>query len=165
MKPRGVSRWSALRNVVQSVVDLERSTRPRGPAPTGRRRAVARLRRTLSYAPRLDGAADPGEIVWTEVAYEDQPDVVKDRPVLVVGRRDERTVLGLMLSSKGHRADDANWLAIGTGEWDRERRPSYVRLDRVLELAEDSIRREGAVLDRARFERVSQALRARGGWE
>lgn len=159
-----MSRWSALRNVVQSVADLERSTRPRAARPTGKRRLVATLRRTLSYTPRLDGAADPGEIVWTDVAYEDQPDLVKDRPVLVVGRRDARTVLGLMLSSKGHRADDANWMAVGTGDWDRERRPSYVRLDRVLELAEDSIRKEGAVLDSARFERVSEALRERGGW-
>jgi hypothetical protein len=101
--------------------------------------------------------------VWAGVAYEDQPGVVKDRPVLVVGRRDDRTVLGLMLSSKAHRADDGNWMAIGSGAWDREGRPSYVRLDRVLELPEDGIRKEGAVLDAARFARVSQALRDRGG--
>ena len=159
-----MSRWSVLRSVVQSVVDLERTTRPRGAQPTGRRRVVATVRRSLSYAPRLDGAADPGEVVWTGVAYEDQPGVVKDRPVLVVGRRDARTVLGLMLSSKQHRADDANWLGIGTGAWDREGRESYVRLDRVLELAEDSIRKEGAVLERARFDRVTRALQDRGGW-
>lgn len=159
-----MSRWPALRSVVQSVVDLERSTRPRGPRPVGKRRVVATVRRSLSYAPQRDGAADPGEIVWTEVAYEDQPEIVKDRPVLVVGRRDDRTVLGLMLSSRAHRADDANWLALGAGDWDRERRDSYVRLDRVLELAEGSIRKEGAVLDRARFDRVTRALRERGGW-
>lgn len=142
-----MSRWSVLRSAVQSAVRTERLTR---------------LRRAVSYAPRLDGAADPGEVVWTEVAYEDQPEVLKDRPVLVIGRRDARTVLGLMLSSKAYRADDPNWLAIGTGGWDRDRRPSYVRLDRVLELAEDSIRKEGAILDAARFERVSQALHDRG---
>lgn len=159
-----MSRWSVLRKAVRSVAGLERTTRPRGPAPTSRRRVVASLRRSVSYTPELDGAADPGEVVWTGVAYEDQPDVVKDRPVLVVGRRDARTVLGLMLSSKAHRADDADWLAIGSGAWDREGRPSYVRLDRVLELAEDSIRKEGAVLDRARFADVESALRARGGW-
>jgi hypothetical protein len=39
-----------------------------------------------------------------------------------------------------------------------------VRLDRVLTMREDSIRREGAVLDRARFDRVGQALRAGYGW-
>lgn len=157
-----MSRWSSLRSVVRSVVELEQATRPRRRAAV--RSAGAKVRRTLSYAPRLDGAADPGEVVWTGVAYEDEPHVVKDRPVLVVGRRDARTVLGLMLSSKAHRADDRDWLAIGSGSWDAERRPSYVRLDRVLELAEDSIRKEGAVLDADRFERVSQALRERGGW-
>lgn len=159
-----MSRWPSLRGLVQSVVGLDRSTRPRGPAPRGKRRVVATLRRKVSYAPQLDGAADPGEIVWTEVAYEDQPHTVKDRPVLVIGRRDDRTVLGLMLSSQAHRADDADWMALGAGGWDRERRASYVRLDRVLELAEDSIRKEGAILDRARFERVTRELRARGGW-
>jgi hypothetical protein len=98
--------------------------------------------------------------------HEDQPDVVKDRPVLVVGRKDGATVLGLMLSSKEHRADDANWLAIGSGPWDREQRPSYVRLDRVLELADDDgVGREGAVLDRVRFDRVTQAPHDRGGWQ
>jgi hypothetical protein len=39
-----------------------------------------------------------------------------------------------------------------------------VRLDRVLTMREDGIRREGAVLDRGRFDRVCQALRARYGW-
>jgi hypothetical protein len=155
-------RWSAVRSAVRSAVELERSTRP----PGGRRvvrAARTALGRRITYAPQSDGAADPGEVVWAEVAYEDQPDVVKDRPVLVVGRKDSRTVLGLMLSSKGHRSDDANWFAVGSGSWDREGRPSWVRLDRVLELADDGIRREGAVLDRQRFDRVSQALRDRGG--
>ena len=167
-----MSRWSVLRDVVQSVVELERSTRPGRSAPQGKRRVVRTARtaarsaaRRLSYSPQRDGAADPGEVVWTSVAFEDRPQEAKDRPVLVVGRKDARTVLGLMLSSQGHRSDDANWLPIGTGPWDAEQRPSWVRLDRVLELAEDSIRREGAVLDQQRFERVSQALRARGGWD
>jgi hypothetical protein len=31
-------------------------------------------------------------------------------------------------------------------------------------MREDSIRREGAVLDRARFDRIAQALRAGYGW-
>jgi hypothetical protein len=162
-----MSRWSALRGVVQRVVELERSTRPGAPERSGPRRVVRNARAAasrLSYTPQRDGAADPGEVVWTGVAYEDRPEIVKDRPVLVVGRRDARTVLALMLSSQGHRADDADWLAIGSGPWDAEQRPSFVRLDRVLELRDDSIRREGAVLDRVRFERVSQALRQRGGW-
>ena len=160
--------WSSLVRAVEKVVEVERATR-RGRAKRGARaasaparRAVSAAARRLSYAPQRDGAADPGEIVWTAVAYEDQPDVVKDRPVLVVGRRDGGTVLGLMLSGQERRGGQQGWLALGTGTWDAQGRPSFVRLDRVLELRDDSIRREGAVLDRRRFEQVSQALRERG---
>jgi hypothetical protein len=53
---------------------------------------------------------------------------------------------------------------VGTGGWDRQRRPSEVRLDRLLELAPDAVRREGAALDRATFERVvSEARRFHAG--
>lgn len=120
-------------------------------------------RRRLMYAPQLDGQADPGEIVWTWVVYEDDPHQGKDRPVLVVGR-ESRTLFGLMLSSQQDRDGQRHWLALGTGAWDREHRPSWVRLDRVLTMREDCIRREGAILDRARFDRVCQALRAGYGW-
>src|SRR5712675_1155277 len=66
---------------------------------------TAHRARRLVYAPDLDGRADPGEIVWTWVVYEDDPTRGKDRPVLVVGR-DRTTLLGLMLSSQEyHRTD------------------------------------------------------------
>ena len=42
---------------------------------------------------------------------------------------------------------------------DRERRPSEVRLDRVIVLDEAAIRREGAALDQAMFDRVVAAAR------
>jgi PemK-like, MazF-like toxin of type II toxin-antitoxin system len=119
--------------------------------------------RHLAYAPSLDGDADPGEIVWTWVPYEDDPGQGKDRPVLVVGR-DGRTLLGLMLSSQSERDGQRHWLALGPGEWDRSARPSWLRLDRVLEVDEDGIRREGAVLDRSRFDRVAGVLRRDYGW-
>jgi hypothetical protein len=83
--------------------------------------------------------------------------------VLVVGR-ESRTLFGLMLSSQGDRDGQRHWLALGTGAWDSDNRPSWVRLDRVLTMREDSIRREGAVLDRARFDHVCRALRAGYGW-
>ncbi len=138
--------------------------RPVAPAtPTPAPVPTARRGRYLEYAPNLDGDADPGEIVWTWVAYEDDPQQGKDRPVLVVGRNG-RTLLGLMLSSRQERDGRRDWLALGPGDWDRDRRPSWIRLDRVLEVDEDGIRREGAVLDRARFERVAAALRADHGW-
>jgi hypothetical protein len=102
--------------------------------------------------------------VWTWVAYEDDPRQGKDRPVLVIGR-DGDLVLGLMLSSQDDRDGQPHWLALGVGGWDGGARPSWVRLDRVVRMAEDSIRREGAALDRARFDVVARALRAGGyGW-
>jgi hypothetical protein len=133
------------------------------------RRAAARLLRprghgrTLVYAPDLDGQADPGEIVWTWVQYEDDPRQGKDRPVLVVGR-DGRTLKGLMLSSNEERDGQPHWLALGQGDWDGDHRSSWIRLDRVLNLREDAIRREGAVLDRRRFEAVAARLRHGYGW-
>jgi hypothetical protein len=119
--------------------------------------------RTLVYAPQLDGQADPGEVVWTWVPYEDDPGQGKDRPVLVVGR-DGRSLLGLMLSSQRERDGQRNWYPLGPGAWDSAERPSWVRLDRVLEVDEDGIRREGAVLERGRFEAIAKQLRAGYGW-
>ncbi|MDT5095448.1 MAG: hypothetical protein QOH60_4811 [Mycobacterium sp.] len=119
--------------------------------------------RKIMYAPDLDGRADPGEVVWTWVVYEEDPTKGKDRPVLVVGR-DGGTLLGLMLSSQERHADDRNWVSIGTGGWDYEGRVSWVRLDRVLDVPEEGIRREGAVLARETFERVAVRLRAEYSW-
>jgi hypothetical protein len=147
----------------QSAGPVGAAPRPTPAQPARRRQVTALRRRRLMYAPQLDGQADPGEVVWTWVVYEDDPHQGKDRPVLVVGR-DSRTLFGLMLSSQHERDGQRHWLALGTGAWDRDNRPSWVRLDRVLTMREDSIRREGAVLDRARFDRVCQALRAGYGW-
>ncbi|MGD1237939.1 type II toxin-antitoxin system PemK/MazF family toxin [Mycobacterium seoulense] len=124
---------------------------------------TAQRARKLVYAPDLDGRADPGEIVWTWVVYEDDPTRGKDRPVLVVGR-DRRVLLGLMVSSQDRHADDRDWVAIGSGAWDYEGRQSWVRLDRVLDVPEESIRREGAILDREIFDLVAERLRADYSW-
>lgn len=124
---------------------------------------TAHRARRILYSPDLDGRADPGEIVWTWVVYEDDPSKGKDRPVLVVGR-DRTTLLGLMLSSQDRYANDRNWIAIGAGGWDFDGRASWVRLDRVLDVPEESIRREGAVLERATFEKVAARLRAEYSW-
>ncbi|MGV9595633.1 type II toxin-antitoxin system PemK/MazF family toxin [Streptosporangium sandarakinum] len=111
---------------------------------------------TLDYSPDLDGLADPGEIVWAWVPYEEDPDRGKDRPLLVVGRH-RRRLLAMMLSSHGD-DDPREWLELGTGSWDRDGRVSHLRLDRIFALEEGDIRREGAVLDPARFARVAAAL-------
>ncbi|MFZ2504522.1 MAG: type II toxin-antitoxin system PemK/MazF family toxin [Nocardioides sp.] len=115
------------------------------------------------YAPERDGEPDPGEIVWAWVAYEDDPSQGKDRPVLLVGR-DGDTWLALQLTSKDHDRDAEDearwgrfWIDIGSGDWDPQRRPSEVRLDRLLRLDADGIRREGAALDQAVFAEVVDA--------
>ncbi len=128
---------------------------------------------TVRYEPEVDGTPDPGEVVWTWVAYEDDPRRGKDRPVLVVGR-DDSFLLALMLSSRDHegpgsdQADEEahgrHWLDLGAGAWDARGRPSQVRVDRVLRVDPSGVRREGATLDRERFELVAQRLRADHGW-
>ena len=74
-----------------------------------------------------------------------------------------RYLLGLMLTSKDHdgdarRADD--YVDIGTGPWDRQRRPSEAKLDRVLQIDPRDVRREGAILDAGRFSAVAAVLRS-----
>ena len=83
--------------------------------------------------------------------------------VLVVGR-DRTTLLGLMLSSQDHHQSDPDWVGIGSGSWDYEGRASWVRLDRVLDVPEEGIRREGAILEREKFEIIAARLRATYSW-
>ena len=97
--------------------------------------------------------------------YEEDTTQGKDRPVLLLAR-DGADWLALMLSSQDHDLDAADearygrhWMDVGAGGWDREGRPSEVRLDRLLRLPDDGVRREGAALDRARFDEVVAAAR------
>jgi hypothetical protein len=46
---------------------------------------------------------------------------------------------------------------VGTGDWDRQRRPSEVRLNRALVLPVGSVRREGGALPRPIFDAVVEA--------
>ncbi len=161
---RGLLRQAAEVGLKLLTRPNERRSARSAPTRPRTRTALARDRaRRIAYAPDLDGAADPGEIVWAWVPFEEGDGRGKDRPVLLVGR-EGRELLGLMLSSQAERADDRNWVGIGSGKWGGQGRPSYVRLDRVVEVGEHEIRREGAVLDEARFARVAGELRSRYGW-
>lgn len=125
-----------------------------------------RGRARTSYAPDPDGAPDPGEVVWTWVPYEEDYSQGKDRPVLLIGRNGTR-LLGLMLTSKDRNnasRRDEDYLDVGTGPWDAQGRPSEVKLDRILQIDPRDIRREGAVMGRATFDRVAAALRQLHGW-
>jgi len=125
---------------------------------------------TLEYTPKDDGRPDPGEVVWAWVPFEEDHSQGKDRPVLVIARHGGE-LLGLMLTSKDHDRDEAqearhgrHWLDVGTGGWDRQGRPSEVRLDRILRLDPAAVRREGAALDRARYEQVAAEVRSLRQW-
>lgn len=159
----GVLRRAAKRGMDLLAKPARTSTPTAGPRGTVHTAPTGERARTIAYAPRTDGAADPGEVVWAWVPYEENDGRGKDRPLLVVGRG-KGHLLALMLSSQHDRADDRNWLPVGSGAWDQQGRESYVRLDRVLEVAEHGIRREGAVLGRDRFDRVATQLRSRYGW-
>ncbi len=142
------------------------SERTRTSEPTGRPSATAALRWTgpvaFQYAPRDDGDADPGEVVWTWVPYEEDPSIGKDRPVVVVGLVQDGRLGVIPLSSKNH-GSDPRWFALGSGPWDPRGRPSWVRLDFVLAVAPKAVRREGSALDRNRYDAVVAALRKRSG--
>ena len=107
------------------------------------------------YSPRRNRDADPGEVVWAWVPYEEDHHVGKDRPLLVIGRdaEDPRVLVSLMLSSKDHRGD-ASWHPVGAGPWDPQHRPSWVRLDRPLAVQGRAVRREGAALPSTTFATV-----------
>lgn len=150
-------------NVIAAVAPQPPAAITAGRPVTSTSFPTAHRARKLVYAPDLDGRADPGEIVWTWVVYEDDPTLGKDRPVLVVGR-DRSVLLGLMVSSRERHAADSDWVGIGTGDWDYEGRQSWVRLDRVLDVPEEGIRREGAILEREIFDVVAARLRTDYSW-
>lgn len=118
----------------------------------------------FSYQPVADNDADPGEVVWTWISYEEDPTQGKDRPVVVLARTGSDVVVA-QLTSKNHdidREQEAHWgrywLAIGSGEWDPQGRVSSVRLDRLLLVSQRDVRREGATLDRATYNKVVTAI-------
>jgi hypothetical protein len=117
----------------------------------------------IVYSPQRDGDPDPGEVVWAWVPYEDDPGQGKDRPVLVVGYHDDE-LLAVPLSSKDPAAkrDADEWVEVGTGGWDRDRRVSFANADRVLRYDPGDVRREGAALPRVRFDAVVAKARALG---
>ena len=112
----------------------------------------------------MDGDADPGEVVWTWVPYQEDASVGKDRPAVVIGAQGEGVYI-LQLTSKDHTRDAAQeaaagryWLDIGAGDWDSKGRPSEVRLDRALWVKATDVRREGAILPKATWQLIVDAL-------
>jgi hypothetical protein len=134
----------------------------------------------LAYAPQADGDADPGEVVWGWVPFEEDASQGKDRPLLVLALEDAsvggsdgsgQVVVGLMLTSRdrgdgthtgerGHR-----WVDVGTGDWDPKGRPSEVRVDRLLRIPARSVRREGGRLPEKQYRTVVKETSRVFGWK
>ena len=119
----------------------------------------------FEYSPSLDGDADPGEIVWTWVPFEEDHSQGKDRPVLLVGR-DGEYLLALMMTNKDHNNRehaDPNYLDIGSGPWDPQGRASEVKLNRVIRVRPDAMRREGAIMPEDTFRLIERAWTRHNG--
>ena len=141
--------------------DPATSKRPR---TSIREASIADALAHASYQPIMDGDADPGEVVWTWVPYQEDASVGKDRPAVVIGAQGEGVYL-LQLTSKDHSRDAAEeaaagryWFDIGSGAWDPKGRPSEVRLDRALWVKATDVRREGSVLPEVTWRRIVDAL-------
>jgi hypothetical protein len=166
-----------IKAIGQAIVDALRPRRtPRRPGPArGRRQGTSGSdypgdftgMPKLTYDPHPGKLADPGEVVWTWVPYEEDHSQGKDRPVLIIGR-DADWLLGLPMTSKDHDRDTAQeasegryWVEVGRGSWDQGGRVSEVRVNRIVRVDPGGIRRVAGKLDRARFDRVAAGVRRR----
>ena len=86
--------------------------------------------------------------------FEEDPTLGKDRPVVIIGRHGD-DLSGVALTSKHTGRDHVE---VGTGPWDAKGRPSYAKVDRLLDIDPAEVRREGAVLGRRRFDAVIEAV-------
>ncbi|MFT6290093.1 MAG: hypothetical protein ACJAR2_000679 [Ilumatobacter sp.] len=150
-----VSKWINI--LLKLVKQVQAATAERDPiAGATTKRSVPRTRAVengvrVEYTPEMDGDADPGEVVWAWVPFEEDPNRGKDRPVVIIGRtRGDFAGVALTSKNKGRREH----IPVGTGSWDPKGRDSWAKVDRLLTIDPDDVRREGAILDRNRFDDV-----------
>lgn len=166
------STWYAVGQALRELLGLGRGkvantasgSRQPKPVVTGKYPGDFVGRFEIGYTPVENQAADPGEVIWTWVPYEEDYSKGKDRPVVVVGR-DGAWLLAVPMTSKDHDRDASQeaaegryWLDIGAGSWDRSGRPSEVRVDRVIRVDPDTVRRVAARLDKQRFAAVAAGI-------
>ncbi|TNL96683.1 type II toxin-antitoxin system PemK/MazF family toxin [Corynebacterium tapiri] len=120
--------------------------------------------RTIVYAPDIDGHAEAGEVVWLWAPVNGPSKPPSERPMLVVGRTRFQQLLGLLISADPQHDEDPTWMGIGTGLWETSGTPCWMRMDKVIEVPEYAVRREGALFPERRFERIAHTLRTRFGW-
>ncbi len=80
-------------------------------------------------------------------------------PVLIIGRIDGHTVVSCYLSTKQRR----DYLPIGTGSWDPQRRDSFLSPERLLRVTHDGMRREGVQVERSIFDTAVRGVLAYHG--
>lgn len=106
----------------------------------------------FAYRPRHpDGHADPGEVVWARVPFEDDPTQGKDRPVLIVGRAENGNLVGVQLTSKTHRPGT---IPI---EWGSNQ-ASHIRPERFIQVDLSNYRKEGAYIKKPVFQEIVDTL-------
>lgn len=125
---------------------------------------TTRKSRTVVFGPDIDGPVDAGEIVWLWVPEHGPSNPPTERAMLVIARAVNQDLLGLLVSPDDLHDEERNWFPIGSGQWQTTGDPCWVRLDKVIQVPEDWVRRQGALLPERRFERVARALRNRFGW-
>lgn len=160
-KPRSSSSSNARSGSAHRYEDPATSDRPQ---TSIREASIADALASASYTPVMDGDADPGEVVWTWVPYQEDASVGKDRPAVVIGAQGDGVYI-LQLTSKDHTRDAAQeaaagryWFNIGSGDWDSKGRPSEVRLDRALWVKATDVRREGSILPKSTWQLIVDAL-------
>lgn len=111
----------------------------------------------FAYRPRHpDGHADPGEVVWARVPFEDDPTQGKDRPVLIVGRATNGNLVGVQLSTKTHHKGSFPI------EWGSDK-TSHLRPERFIQVDLTNYRKEGAYIKKPVFQEIVDTLTKRHG--
>jgi hypothetical protein len=128
------------------------------PRPRRRSGFTQLARVVITYAPEVDGEPDPGEVVWAWVPYEEDVTRGKDRPLVVIGVEADELV-GVALTSRPRRGR----FRLGRGAWDGFGHVSWAKLDQIVRLPAGEFRREGATLERPRFDALIAELRRRHG--
>ena len=106
----------------------------------------------FAYRPRHpDGHADPGEVVWARVPFEEDPTQGKDRPVLIVGRASNGNLVGVQLTSKTHHKGSF------PVEWGSDK-ASHLRPERFIQVDLKNYRKEGAYIKKPVFQEIVNSL-------
>ncbi|AKK11613.1 type II toxin-antitoxin system PemK/MazF family toxin [Corynebacterium uterequi] len=148
---------------LRSRLGLTESTEPADAARTIATITVHKTEdkaRAIVYGADIDGQVEAGEVVWLWVPANPPA----ERVMLVVGRTLAGDVLGLLISPDERHADEPEWISIGTGYWEPSGHPTWIRLDKLIEVPEHDVRREGLLFPERRFDRLAQELRRRFGW-